>query len=274
MVFRSPALLFLLAVVAVAVVAPPLLGNRPFAVDLGVILEPPSAQYPLDTDENGRDVLARLLRGTQATFGIGLGGAALSVAIGVACGAIAGYRGGWLDGALMRIVDFGLAFPSLFVILLFSAVFSTGVVQIVILIGLTGWMSVARLTRGVFRELVASPFVESAHAVGAGGTRIVVRHLLPNATGVLVVASLAQLNRAILTEATISFLGMGVKPPEPTWGNLLIGGQNYLWTAPWLAIVPGVAITITLLAIFKLGESGQHLRFGQTIGRVPEGSRR
>jgi peptide/nickel transport system permease protein len=131
-------------------------------------------------------------------------------------------------------------------------------------------MTVARLTRGVFRELVTSPFVESAQAVGASGLRIVVRHLLPNTTGVLVVASLTQLNRAILTEATISFLGMGVKPPEPTWGNLLIGAQNYLWTAPWLAVVPGVAITVTLLAIFKLGDGARQGHIG-AAGRVSEG---
>ena len=264
---RSPAVVYLLGVGALALLAPLLLGNRPFAIDLGLILEPPSLAHPLGTDENGRDVLARLVWGTRATFGIGLGGAALSVILGVACGAIAGYRGGWIDSVLMRVVDFALAFPSLFVILLFSAVFNTGVVQIVVLIGLTGWMTVARLTRGVFRELVTSPFVEAAHAAGASGPRVVVRHLLPNTTGVLIVASLAQLNRAIVTEATISFLGMGVKPPEPTWGNLLIGAQNYLWTAPWLAIAPGVAITTTLLVIFTLGDGGQRLRF-RSVGRA------
>lgn len=250
----SVPLLFLALVFLVALLAPLLLGDRPFRVDLGAMLEPPSSAHPLGTDENGRDVLARLLWGARATVGIGVGGAALAVLIGVALGAAAGYRGGWLDAATMRTVDFALAFPSLFVILLFSAVFSTGVPQLIVLIGLTGWMTVARLTRGVFRGLVGSPFVESAHAIGASDARIALRHMLPNATGVLLVASLAQLNRAILTEATISFLGLGVKPPEPTWGNLLIGAQDYLWTAPWLAVAPGVAITATLLAIFTLGD--------------------
>jgi peptide/nickel transport system permease protein len=249
-----PALLFLSLVFLVALLAPLLLGDRAFRVDLNAMLEPPSAAYPLGTDENGRDVLARLLWGARATIGIGVGGAALAVVIGVALGAAAGYWGGWIDGIAMRVVDFALAFPSLFVILLFSAIFSTGVPQLIVLIGLTGWMTVARLTRGVVRGLATSPFVEAAHAVGASDVRIAARHLLPNATSVLVVASLSQLNRAILTEATISFLGMGVKPPEPTWGNLLIGAQDYLWSAPWLAVVPGVAITATLLAIFTLGD--------------------
>lgn len=251
---RSPALLFVAAAVLAALAAPLLLGDRPFRVDLDAMLLPPSATHPLGTDENGRDLLARLLWGARATLGIGVGGAALAVAIGVALGAAAGYRGGWLDAAAMRLVDLALAIPSLFVILLFSAIFSTGVLHLIVLIGLTGWMNVARLTRGAVQGLVASPFVESARAVGASDLRIAVRHLLPNATAVLLVASLAQLNRAILAEATISFLGIGVKPPEPTWGNLLIGAQDYLWTAPWLAIAPGVAITATLLAIFALGE--------------------
>ncbi len=250
----APALLFLALVFLVAALAPLLLGERAFAVDLNAILEPPSAAHPLGTDENGRDVLARLLWGARATIGIGLGGAALAVVLGVVVGAAAGYRGGWLDAGAMRVVDFALAFPSLFVILLFSAVFSTGVVQLIVLIGLTGWMTVARLVRGVFRELVTSPFVEAAQAIGATDLRIAVWHLLPNTAGVLLVAALSQLNRAILTEATISFLGMGVKPPAPTWGNLLIGAQDYLWSAPWLAIVPGVTITATLLAIFTLGD--------------------
>jgi peptide/nickel transport system permease protein len=250
----SPALVFLGLVFLVALLAPLLLGDRAFRVDLNAMLEPPSRTHVLGTDENGRDMLARLLWGARATLGIGLGGAALAVVIGVALGAAAGYWGGWIDVAAMRVVDFALAFPSLFVILLFSAVFSTGVPQLIVLIGLTGWMTVARLTRGVVRGLATSPFVESAHAIGASDVRIALRHLLPNATSVLIVASLSQLNRAILTEATISFLGMGVKPPEPTWGNLLIGAQDYLWSAPWLAVVPGVAITATLLAIFTLGD--------------------
>lgn len=245
----------------VAVLAPPLLGERPFAVDLNAILENPSAEHPLGTDENGRDVLARLAWGARMTLGIGLAGAALAVVIGTALGALAGYRGGWTDALLMRVVDFALAFPSLFVILLFSAVFRTGLLQLILLIGLTGWMSVARLARGVFREVGGAPFVESARACGAGGTRIVARHLVPNALQVLFVAAIAQTNRSILAEATISFLGMGIKPPAPTWGNLLIGAQDYLWTAPWLAVAPGLAITATMLAIFKLGDREHALRF-------------
>ncbi len=247
---------YLVVVALIGAVAPLLLGERPFVVALDQILEPPSALHPLGTDENGRDVLARLLWGARMTLGIGLAGAAIAVSLGTGIGALAGYRGGWADAVLMRVVDFALAFPSLFVILLFSAVFSTGLVQLILLIGLTGWMTVARLARGIFRELATAPFVEAARACGAAGWRIVARHLLPNALQVLFVAALAQLNRSILAEATISFLGKGIKPPAPTWGNLLIGAQDYLWTSPWLAIAPGLAITSTLLASFALGDRG------------------
>ena len=238
----------------VALVAPFVLGEAPFAIDLNAILEPPSSDHPLGTDENGRDVLARVLYGARMTLGIGLGGAALAVVLGTVLGGAAGYVGGWTDTLVMRAVDFLLAFPSLFAILLFSALFSTGIIQLVLLIGLTGWMPVARLARGTFRELMTLPYVEAARACGADGPRIVGRHLVPNALGVLFVAALAQVNRSIVAEATISFLGMGIKPPAPTWGNLLIGAQDYLWTAPWLAIAPGVALTTTMLAIFMLGD--------------------
>jgi peptide/nickel transport system permease protein len=124
---------------------------------------------------------------------------------------------------------------------------------LVLLIGLTGWMPVARLTRGSVREILQAPFVESALALGAGGWRIMVRHCLPNTLGVLFVVTLIQVNRAILAETTISFLGLGIKPPTPSWGNLLMDAQNQLWTAPWLGLAPGLAITLTLLAVYSLG---------------------
>ena len=253
----------------VALAAPRMLGEAPFAIDLNAILEPPSASHPLGTDENGRDVLARVLFGARMTLGIGLGGAALAVAVGTVLGGLAGYLGGWVDALVMRVVDFMLAFPSLFAILLFSALLSTGLVQLDFLIGLTGWMPVARLARGAFRGLMTLPYVEAARACGADGARIVGRHLLPNALGVLFVAALAQVNRSIMAEATISFLGMGIKPPAPTWGNLLIGAQDYLWTAPWLAVAPGIALTVTMLAIFLLGDRANV----RVEARAPESSR-
>lgn len=246
---------WLLLVITGAVAAPWLLGDRAFSVDLDAILSPPSSVHPLGTDENGRDVLARLVWGARATLGVGMSGALLAVLIGSVAGGVAGYRGGYVDAALMRLVDFALAFPSLFAILLFSAVFRTGLIQLVLLLGVTGWMTVARLVRGEVRALNERPFVEAARSLGASGARILFQHLLPNIRRLLLVATLAQVSRSIVAEATISFLGMGIQPPEPTWGNLLIGAQDYLWAAPWLAIAPGVALTLTLLALFALGEA-------------------
>lgn len=153
----------------------------------------------------------------------------------------------------MRFVDFSLAFPSLFAILIFSAIFEAGPVQLIAIIGLTGWMTVARLIRGEVRGILNQPFVEAAHTLGAGNMRVVFRHILPNTGGILFVAALAQFSRSIIAEATVSFLGFGVQPPTPTWGNLLIGAQDYVYIAPWLAIAPGIAISLTLLAVYSLG---------------------
>lgn len=243
----------LMGLLATLLLLPSLGGRDPYRIDLDAILLAPSRAHPLGTDENGRDLLARLLQGARATLSIGFGGAAIAVALGAALGAIAGYRGGATDAILMRVVDFALALPSLFAILLFTSLVRAGPPQLVVLIGLTGWMAVARLTRGTTRELLNAPYIEAARVNGATAARIIARHLLPNAGGMLFVATLVQLSRAILAEATISFLGLGIQPPEPTWGNLLIGAQVYLYTAPWLAIAPGLAITLTLLAVYTLG---------------------
>lgn len=245
--------LAVLGILALLLFLPGVVRLPAYRVDLDAVLQPPSAAHPLGTDENGRDALARLLVGARATLSIGAGGAALALLLGALLGAGAGYAGGGVDAAVMRFVDFALAFPSLFAILLFTAFFAPGPLQPVVLIGLTGWMAVARLIRGNVRELLGTPYVEAARAIGASHGRLVLRHLLPNTGGVLFVAALVQLNRAILAEATISFLGLGIRPPEPTWGNLLIGAQDYLYTAPWLAIAPGLAITLTLLAVYSLG---------------------
>jgi len=244
--------LFVVGLIALLAL-PSLVPLKPNRVDLDTILLRPSRAHLLGTDENGRDALARLLVGARATLGIGVAATLVAVTLGTLLGAIAGYYGGVVDAVLMRAVDFALAFPSLFAILLFTAFVTVGPVQLVLLIGLTGWMPVARLVRGNVRELINAPYVEAAHAVGASGSRVILRHLLPNTGGVLFVATLVQLNRSILAEATISFLGLGIQPPAPTWGNLLIGAQDFLYTAPWLAIAPGLAITLTLLIIYRLG---------------------
>jgi peptide/nickel transport system permease protein len=184
---------------------------------------------------------------------IGATGMALSVAVGGALGGVAGYRGGTLDRVLMRAVDAGLAFPALFAILILTALLPPGAAALVGLIGLTGWMPVARLVRGSVREVTGTPFVDAALALGAPGWRILGWHVAPHCAAVLGVAALVQFNRAILTEASISFLGFGLQPPAPSLGNLLTGAQDYAYTAPWLALAPGLVLALTLLLLHALG---------------------
>lgn len=241
-----------LALVMAVVILPAVLEIDPNRIDLDAILVAPSWAHLLGTDENGRDELARLLVGARATLGIGFAGAVIAVALGAGLGVLAGFRGGATDVLLMRAVDFMMAIPTLFVILLFTSIVRAGPGQLIVLIGLTGWMPVARIVRGNVRGLVRTPFIEAARTSGASEWRVMMRHALPNTMDVIFVSALIQLSRAILTEATVSFLGLGIQPPAPTWGNMLMGAQDYLFASPWLAIAPGVAITGTLLLIASL----------------------
>jgi len=214
------------------VALPSLLPLDPYRVDLESILAAPSAAHWLGTDETGRDLLARLLLGARATLGIGLAATVLAIALGTLVGALAGYRGGVTDAVLMRLVDFGLAFPSLFAVLLVASVVPPGPVPLVLVIGVTNWMAAARLVRASVRQLRSAAYTEAARALGASAGRLIRRHHLPNLAGILV---------------------FGVQPPAPTWGNLLMGAQTAVFTAPWLAIAPGLAITLTLIALASLG---------------------
>jgi len=234
---------------------PGVLPLAPYAIDLNALLQPPGLHHWLGTDENGRDVLARLLVGGRGTLGVALCATALALLIGTTIGGIAGYRGGMLDALLMRGVDLALAFPSLFAILLVAAILPPGPLLLTGLIGATGWMATARLVRARIQSLLETGYVEAARALGTPGPRIVGRHMVPNLVDVLFVSGLVQLSRAILAEATISFLGFGIQPPVPTWGNLLIGAQHYVFTAPWLTLAPGFALIGTLLGISGLGLS-------------------
>jgi peptide/nickel transport system permease protein len=185
--------------------------------------------------------------------------------LGTLVGALAGYRGGVTDAVLMRLVDFGLAFPSLFAILLVASIVPPGPVPLILVIGATSWMAAARLVRASVRQLTGAAYTEAARSLGAGARRVIWRHHLPNLAGILVVIGLVQLSRSILAEATISFLGFGVQPPAPTWGNLLMGAQTAVFTAPWLAVAPGLAITLTLIALASLGIGGPPSRLPQLV---------
>lgn len=244
-----------LALVALtAVSADRLAPYPPHLPNVEVIREPPGPTHPLGTDQLGRDALSRLLHGGRLSLGIGLLATLVSVVIGTALGSVSGYYGGIADGLLMRLTDLALAVPRLLVLLFAGAVLGAGPGLIVLLLGLTGWMHVARLVRSSFLALRAQAFVEAARALGAGDARVITRHILPNAAGPITVAATLGVPSAILTESTLSYLGFGVQPPTATWGNLLQNAQGEMFGAPWLAISPGAAIFLTVMALNFAGD--------------------
>ena len=224
-------------------------------IDLFNITAPASAAHWLGTDALGRDVVTRLLYGGQLSLLIGVGSAVISVVIGVVVGAVAGYYGGWVDSALMRFVDLMLAFPSIFLLLIVAALLDgITVTNVIIFLAAFGWMWLARVIRGEFLSLKEREFVEAAHMIGVPGRQIIFKHLLPNVTGPIIVALTLDIALYILAEATLSFLGFGVKPETPTWGNMLNEARTYTTTHPLLVIAPGLTITFVVLAINFIGD--------------------
>ncbi|MGQ0571011.1 MAG: ABC transporter permease [Armatimonadota bacterium] len=247
--------LFIIAVSVLAFAAgPAIVPYDPNRADLTATFAAPSAAHWLGTDENGRDVLARLIAGARVSLVIGLFSALVGVALGSAMGAAAGYWGGRVDTVSMRFTDGMMAIPGFFLILLVVTIFGTRVGNIVIALALTRWMPVARLVRGEVLRWRTAPFVDAARALGARDGRIVFGHLLPQAAPSIVVATTLAIPQAILLESSLSFLGLGVQPPTPSWGNMLSNSQNYLWSNPTLAVYPGVAILLTVLAFNAFGD--------------------
>jgi peptide/nickel transport system permease protein len=238
----------------VLAVAAPLLGRDPGAIDIAQRLQAPGWSHPLGTDDLGRDVLTRILYGARISLLVGFVAVGIATGIGIFLGALAGYYGRWIDALLMRFVDIMLCFPTFFLILAVIAFLDPSIWNIMIIIGLTGWMGVARLVRAEFLSLRERDFVLAARAVGAGDARIIFRHILPNALSPVLVSVTLGVAGAILTESALSFLGIGVQPPTPSWGNMLITGKQTLGTAWWMSVFPGVAILVTVLGYNLLGE--------------------
>ena len=228
---------------------------------LDASLSPPLGIYWLGTDDLGRDVLARMLQGSFVSLSIGLVAMAISVILGVAIGAVAGFYGDrrlgpiTLDQVLMRFTDVMLCFPSFFLVLSVVALLPASIYYVMIVLGLTGWMGIARLVRAEFLSLCQRDFVLAARACGFSGPRIMLRHVLPNALGPVMVSATITVAGAILTESALSFLGFGVQPPDATWGNILADGRNYIFDAPWLFFVPGTAIFAIVLSFNLVGET-------------------
>lgn len=246
------------AVVAVlvflAVLAPLLAPHDPNRPDTRKILIPPSSKHWLGTDPLGRDVLSRVLYGSRVSLAVGFVSVGIAVLIGVLLGTAAGYHGGIVDNLIMRLVDLMLVFPRFFLLLAVLAFLKPSIWTIMTVIGLTGWMGVARLVRAEFLTLREREFVIWSESVGAGALRIIFRHILPNAIAPILVAMTLGIPAAILTEAGLSFLGLGVQPPYATWGNILNDGRDYIEIAWWMTLYPGLAILITVLSYNLMGE--------------------
>jgi peptide/nickel transport system permease protein len=242
--------------------------NKP---DVKQILDPPSKRHLFGTDQLGRDVLSRMLFGARVSLAVGFVSVGIAATIGILLGAAAGYHGGLVDAVIMRLVDLVLVFPRFFLLLAVLAFLKPSIWTIMAVIGLTGWMGVARLVRAEFLALKEREFVLWSQAVGAGAFRIIWRHILPNAMAPVLVAMTLGIPAAILTESGLSFLGLGVQPPHATWGNMLTEGKDTIELAWWLSVYPGLAILVTVLAYNLFGEGIRDAldpRLRQSAGRV------
>lgn len=247
-------LVFLLVIHLLAFVGPLIVTTSPEEIFPFPKFTPASSEHWLGLDEAGRDVLARMLHGGRVSLGVGLASVVLSVVLGCLVGAVSGYFTGWPENVLMRLTDSLMALPTFFLLLIVLAIFGGGALTLTVVIGLTSWMGVARLVRSEVLRWREREFIEAARALGAKDGRIIVRHLLPQAVPSIIVATTLGVAGAILSEAAMSYLGLGIAPPNASWGNLLMNAQNYLFAAPRLAVYPGLMILLTVLAYNSLGD--------------------
>jgi peptide/nickel transport system permease protein len=247
-------LVFVIGLILVAVFAPLLAPHDPTEVHTRLRGAPPSAEFPLGNDSIGRDVLSRLIYGSRVALIVGFGAITIAVTIGVTIGATAGYFGGRLDQVLSRIIDTLMAFPTLALLITLNAVLGGSLLTVVIIIGMTQWASYARVSRAEVLSLREREFVAAARGIGAPTSRIISRHVLPNMAGPLIVLASLDIGAIIILESALSFLGLGVKPPTPSWGGMLADGRAFIRTYPHIAIVPGLAITVSVLAFNLVGD--------------------
>ena len=255
--------LVLLVIVACAIAAPLVTNGEPTAQRdiVATRFLPPLSQdlqgafHPIGTDRFGRDVWTRLIYGARVSMGVGVLAVLVSVVLGMIVGAVAGYWRGPISVALLALTDFALALPRVVLLLLLAALWQPSTLLVIAVLGVTGWMGIARLVHGEVRALAARPFVEGAVAVGARRLRILARHILPNALTPVIVAAALGVGNAIVLEAGLSYLGLGVQPPTPSWGNMITSGSDTLVNAPWVAIAPGVALVLVVVACTLLGDA-------------------
>jgi peptide/nickel transport system permease protein len=244
-------LVVIVLIVAGAIFAPQLAPHDPNAQSLFDRLLPPfkSWSHPLGTDSLGKDVLSNLLYGARASLIVGAAVVLFAGTIGTMLGLLAGYRGGRLDSFVMRAVDTQVAFPGLLLALIILAVVSPSLNSLIVVLGINGWMVYARITRGIVLQAKETPYVEAAEIVGCRSRRVVFRHILPNLTSPLLTLAVLEFARIVLAEAALSFLGLGIQPPDVAWGLMVATGRDYLFTAWWVATFPGIAISVLVLAV-------------------------
>ena len=246
--------IMVLALFFAGALAPVVSPFNPNDIDRKHILEPPGISHPLGTDDLGRDVLSRMLYGSRISLSVGFIAVGIATVIGVIIGAVSGYYGRWTDRITMRFIDIMLAIPTFFLILAVIAFVGPSIWNIMIIIGLTSWMGVARLVRAEFLSLKEREFVLAAKALGASNMRIIFKHIMVNSLAPVFVSAVLGVASAILVESALSFLGLGVQPPTPSWGNILTLGKDNIEIAWWLSVFPGLAILITVLVYNLVGE--------------------
>jgi peptide/nickel transport system permease protein len=246
--------IIVMALFIVAAFAPLISPYNPNDIDRSQILEQPSFKHPLGTDDLGRDILSRMIWGSRISLSVGFVAVGIATVIGMILGALSGYYGGWTERIVMRFIDIMLSIPTFFLILAVIAFIGPSIWNIMIIIGLTSWMGVARLVRAEFLSLKEREYVLAAKAVGSSDIRIIFRHIMLNSMAPVLVSAVLGVAGAVLVESALSFLGIGVQPPTPSWGNILTLGKDNIQIAWWLSVFPGLAILITVLGYNLLGE--------------------
>jgi peptide/nickel transport system permease protein len=276
----SGAVVMLLLILGAAALVPMLSRQDPLAIGdvLALRLIPPFSRdavgtwHVLGTDRFGRDLFVRMMLAARVSLALGVGGSLIAAAIGTIAGALAAWRGGITDRITMAFADSLLAIPRLVLLLVCAALWQPGLLTVLVVLGATGWMGVARIVRGEVLGVRARPFVEAAQALGVSHWQVLWRHVLPNAVGPAIVATTLGVGNAILLESGLSFLGLGIQPPRPSWGNMIAGGRDLIVSAPWVALAPGVALIVTVLAVTLIGDrlrdslAGQHAPFARQLG--------
>ena len=246
---------FLLVIIAlIAVFAPLIAPYDPYTQDLSRINEPPSSDHWFGTDDVGRDLFSRVVYGTRISMLVGVVCEAICVPIGVILGALAGYFGGWVDAVFSRIIEIFASFPTILFAIAVMFILGPGIMNIFIAIGVIGWTGLARMIRGQIMQLKEKEFVEAARASGASNMKIIFRHLIPNCLSTIIVVITLDIPGDIMLESTLSFVGLGVQPPDPSWGSMISEGRKFIRQNVWYSFFPGLAIMLVVLAFNTLGD--------------------